>query len=178
MNYSWNPRFLVSPSTAPWICQPAQLLIFEVSKIPKKSLIEIYIKEKAKKREIIDYNVINGNFEKCEFCKKLFHPRGIYKHKMYCPINPNRKKKYSTKRKWSCRFCELLFIYNKERNLHQKRCSKNPDVIIIRSRMTNKDKIELFKREFPEIYSILTKEQINKFLDNHIKKKTKKEVEI
>ncbi len=38
-------------------------------------------------------------------------------------------------------------------------------VIIINSRITNHDKMELFKKEFPEIYEILTSEQIKEFLD-------------
>ena len=38
-------------------------------------------------------------------------------------------------------------------------------VIIINSRITNHDKMELFKKEFPEIYEILTPEQIKEFLD-------------
>ena len=49
--------------------------------MPKESYMEIYIKEKSKRNEVIDYDEINGNFKKCEFCKKLFHPKGIYKHK-------------------------------------------------------------------------------------------------
>jgi len=38
-------------------------------------------------------------------------------------------------------------------------------VVIINSRMLNQDKLNLFKSEFPEIYEILTPEQIKEFLD-------------
>ncbi len=136
--------------------------------MPKESYMETYIKVKAKRNEIIDYDTINGILKKCEFCKKLFHPNGIYKHRMYCKMNPNRKSSYGTKRLWQCRFCSLLFTGNKERNLHEKRCAENPQVIIIYSRMINKDKIELFKSEFPDIYRLLTTNQIKRFLDNEI----------
>lgn len=134
--------------------------------MPKKPLIEQYIKSKAKKNEIIDYEALNRGFKKCEFCNNLFHPQGIYKHKIYCRMNPNRKKSYQTKRKWQCRFCSLLFKHNKERNLHEKRCAENPSSIIISTRMSNKDKIELLKNELPEFYDILTPEQIKRFLDS------------
>jgi len=137
--------------------------------IPKKPLIELYIEEKAKRNEIIDYNLINKAFKKCNFCKKLFHNQGIYKHKMYCSNNPDRKTNYKTKRKWKCRYCSLLFKHNKERNLHESRCSENSKVIIIFSRTSNKDKLELFKKEFPKIHRLLTTNQIRKFLNNVIK---------
>ena len=133
--------------------------------MPVKSIMEQYIESKSKKNEIIDYKVINQNFEKCKYCKKLFHPQGMYKHKIYCSLNPKRKSKYKTKRKWKCRYCKLLFKFNKERNLHESRCSENPNVIIIQSRMSNQDKLNLFKHEFPEIYNILIPEQIKNFLE-------------
>ena len=41
----------------------------------------------------------------------------------------------------------------------------NPEGIIINSRITNHDKMELFKKEFTEIYEILSPEQIKEFLD-------------
>lgn len=134
--------------------------------MPKKPLIELYIEKKAEKNEIIDYDVISSNFVKCQFCKKLYHQQGVFKHEIYCNLNPNKKKTYSNKRLWHCNFCELLFKYNKERDLHQKRCSENPEVIIIHSRMSNKDKMALFKKEYPEIYRLLTIVQIKKFLGN------------
>ena len=137
--------------------------------MPKKSYIEQYIEKKAKKDEIINYELINKAFKKCEFCNRLFHPQGIYKHKMYCQYNPNRKTNYKTKRKWRCRYCGILFMHNKERNLHESRCIGNPEVIIINSKMSNKDKLNLFRREFPEIYELLNPNQIKKFLDNEIK---------
>jgi len=133
--------------------------------LPEKHYIDKYIESKAKRNEIIDYDTINSILIKCEFCKKLFHPQGIYKHKIYCPANPNRKKTYGNKRKWKCRFCSLLFKHNKERNLHESRCAKNQNAIIIHSRMSNQDKLNLFKSEFPEIYEILKPEQIKEFLD-------------
>lgn len=86
--------------------------------MPKKPLIEQYIEEKAKRNEIIDYELINQSFKKCEFCNRLFDSRGIYKHKIYCSYNQNKKTSYKTKRKWKCRYCSLLFKHNKERNLH------------------------------------------------------------
>jgi len=65
-----------------------------------------------------------------------------------------------------------IFKHNKERNLHEKRCDKNPKVIIINSRISNHDKLELCKREFPEIYNLLTPEQINRFLiKNELKRR-------
>ncbi|KKN06551.1 hypothetical protein LCGC14_1076060 [marine sediment metagenome] len=134
--------------------------------MPKESVMESYIKSKARKHEIIDYDVINGNFKRCEFCKKLYHPSGLYKHKVYCKFNPDRKIGYKNQRKWKCRFCNLLFKHNKERNLHEGRCSKNSKVIIIISRTSNKDRLELCRREFPDVYNILTLKQIRQFLDN------------
>ncbi len=145
--------------------------------MPKESIMEIYIKEKAKRNEIINYDDINGNFKKCEFCNGLFHPRGFYKHQIYCKLNPNKKKTYGTKRKWHCRFCSLIFKYNKERNLHETRCTENLQVIIINSRMSNYDKLELCKMEFPEIYKLLTINQIKTFLElktADIEKRSKK----
>jgi hypothetical protein len=134
--------------------------------MPKASYMETYIKEKAKKNEIIDYEIIYGVFKRCEFCNRLFHPQGIFKHKMYCPMNPNRKKNYGTKRNWCCRYCNLLFMHNKERNLHETRCAENSQVIIINSRISNRDKLELVKREFPDIYNLLQPEQIKRFLNS------------
>ncbi len=134
--------------------------------MPEKSVMEQYIESKAQKNEIIDYDVINGNFKRCKFCNGLFHPRGISKHKLYCKMNPNKKTTYGTKRKWTCRFCNLLFKHNKERNLHQTRCFNNPNLIIIISRIGNKDRLELLKREFPDIHNILNSKQIKQFLND------------
>ncbi|TKJ18040.1 MAG: hypothetical protein CEE43_18990 [Promethearchaeota archaeon Loki_b32] len=134
--------------------------------MPVKSLMEQCIEAKAKRHEVIDYEELNGKFKKCEFCDRLFHPSGFYKHKTYCSLNPNRKISYKTKRKWKCRYCSLLFKHNKERNLHEGRCAENPNAVIIQSRINNQDKLNLFKHEFPEIYEILTPNQIKEFLDS------------
>ena len=43
----------------------------------KGSYMETYIKNKAEKNEIVDYDVLNKGFKQCEFCKRYFHPKWI-----------------------------------------------------------------------------------------------------
>ena len=131
--------------------------------MPKKSIMDIYLETKKKKHEIIDYEEINDlDLKKCEFCKKFYHKNGIYKHRIYCKLNPDHKTTYGNNRKWECGFCDLIFDYNKQKNLHEKRCGKNPDVIIINRKLTIQDKLQLCQKEYPEIVKILTKKQIAK----------------
>lgn len=140
--------------------------------MPKKPLIELYIEKKAKKNEIVDYDALNSGFKQCEFCKKLFHPSGLHKHRVYCRKNPNHKSGYKEKRMWKCNYCESLFTLHKEFKLHKVRCSKNPN-IIVEDKMDSFDQLRFLKEKMPELYNLLTSEQIKRFLDNHIKNNKK-----
>ena len=134
----------------------------------KEPYMETYLKEKAKKNKVIDYDVVNRAFKKCKYCNKSFHPAGLPKHEQYCKENPNRKSGYKETRKWQCQYCGSLFTHNKEKKLHETRFIDNPN-IKTNSNMDNFDKLRLIQKQFPEIYKILTSEQIKIFLDNEIK---------
>jgi len=71
-----------------------------VKKLPKKDFIDIYIKQKAKKNKMIDSNILNQDFMKCQHCKKPFHPVGLPNHEKECNMNPNiiTKPKIDTKK--------------------------------------------------------------------------------
>lgn len=140
--------------------------------MPKKPYIEQYIEKKAKKNEIVDYDDLNKAFKQCKYCKKSFHPSGLFKHEMYCKENPNHKSGYKEKRMWKYNYCESLFTLHKEFKLHKDRCSKNPN-IITNDKMDRFDQLRFLQEKLPKIYNLLTSEQIKDFLDDHIKNNKK-----
>lgn len=121
---------------------------------PKKPKLE-------KRKEPLDFEQLNKNIEKCQYCNQLFHPSGLPKHELYCSKNPNAKQGYETKRKWQCRYCEALFLHQKERDLHEACCENT----IESNQRDAFDRLRDLKRLFPEIYLELTNEQIKAFLD-------------
>ena len=133
--------------------------------MPKKPTIELYIEEKTKRKEIVDYEDLNKAFKECEFCKKFFHPSGLPKHKAYCRSNPNRKTGYKETRMWKCEHCGSLFTLHKEFKLHRDRCSKNPN-IIIDNLWDRFDQLKFLKEKMPDVYYLLTSKQIKDFLDD------------
>ena len=113
--------------------------------------------------DILDYEKINGKYKKCEFCNQIFEKDGYYKHRAYCSENKNGKSKYSNEKKWKCTFCNSLFTSETALKTHRPRCEKNPN--IKEFYLDNFERLRDLKIDYPEIYNILTPEQIKEFLD-------------
>jgi hypothetical protein len=133
---------------------------YQESKVKKLTARE---KEKeGLRKEPLDYEQLSKNIEVCEFCKQKFHPSGLHKHKLYCKQNPNRKEGYTNKRKWTCKHCEDVFDSQQARDLHQKRCNKK------NIELDQFDKLRMLKDLFPDIYKILSNDQVRNFLDGEL----------
>ena len=143
--------------------------------ISNRNKHETYCKENPnkllKKRKTplnaLDYENLSKNIKQCKWCKQHFHPNGLPKHEAYCNMNPNGKSGYRNKRRFVCPYCRDEFPSLKQKQLHVSRCKENPN------RQENKlfefdnfEKLRIVKRDFPDLYKMLTDKQIRDYLDN------------